>query len=301
MSATLSYRGAYTALVTPFRDGRPDFDTLSAIVERQIESGIDGLVPVGTTGESPTLNNGEHLQVIEEVVRMTNGRVPVIAGTGANATPEAISLTREAERLGADGFLQVAPYYNKPSQAGLVAHYSEIASVTEKPIMLYSIPGRCGIEISVDTVKQLVDRFPHVRTMKEASGDANRVRSLLEACGPDFSVLSGDDGVTVEFARAGGSGVVSVAANLMPQPVVALARACLKGDFEAAEEILNRQYALFHDLVFLDGNPVTIKEAMFQTGLLPSIELRLPLVRTSPENRERIGQLLANLGIQAPC
>lgn len=211
------FSGVYTALITPMHDnGDVHWEALKELVERQLAAGIDGLVPVGTTGESPTLDNREHLDVIEAVAIAAKGRCPIIAGTGANSTREALELTREAELRGADGFLQVAPYYNKPSQEGMFQHFSAIAETTNKPIVLYSIPGRCGVEIAVETVARLASEFPHVRTIKEAGGNVQRVTALQSAC-PEVTILSGDDGLIVDFIKAGASGVVSVASNLSPR------------------------------------------------------------------------------------
>lgn len=291
----MHFHGTSTALVTPFHDsGEIDWDTLRSMVNKQIEAGIDALVPVGTTGESPTLNQSEHLAVIEEVVRTAAGRVPVIAGTGANSTAEALELSREATKRGADALLQVAPYYNKPSQEGLYQHFARIAETNDKPIMLYSIPGRCGIPIAVETAARLHRAFPHITTIKEAGGDVTRVQQLRAAV-PSLSIVSGDDGLIAPFIAAGAEGVVSVAANFRPDIVLAYVRACRDSDRDKALRIWDQWYPLFTDLVFLDGNPVTIKEVMNAAECLPCAALRLPLVRTSLENRQRIGQLLQQI------
>jgi 4-hydroxy-tetrahydrodipicolinate synthase len=271
-----------------------DWDTLNAHVEAQVESGVNGLVPVGTTGESPTLSNYEHLEVIKAVVSKAAGRVPVIAGTGANSTEEALYLTREAEQFGVNAFLQVAPYYNKPSQEGLFQHFRKIANCTEKPIMLYSIPGRCGVEIGVETVARLARECPNIRTIKEAGGDVARVTALREAC-PEVAVLCGDDGLIVPFIEAGARGVVSVASNLAPKVIQSLVTACLEGNQAEAEALASKWEALLTELVFIEGNPVTIKEVLFQTGRIPSAGMRLPLVRMSEANRARVRELLQQL------
>ncbi len=294
---SIEFHGVFTALVTPFRNGKVDFDTLTALVERQITAGVSGLVPVGTTGESPTLDSSEHIAVIEAVAAAARGRVPVIAGTGANATREALELTREAGRVGADAFLQVAPYYNKPSQEGLFAHFSEIARATEKPIVLYSIPGRCGIEISIETVRRLAETFPHVRTIKEAGGTVTRVTDLRAACGENITILCGDDGLTLPFIACGATGVVSVASNVAPGVIVRLARTALDGDFKRAEAMQRQYHNLLTEAVFLDGNPVTIKEVMHVAGVLDSPDVRLPLVRTSSANRERLRAAIEGLDL----
>jgi 4-hydroxy-tetrahydrodipicolinate synthase len=297
MSTEQIFRGVFTALVTPFdADGAIDWETLGSLVEKQIAGGVDGLVPVGTTGESPTLDNEEHIRVIEAVVEAAAGKVPVIAGTGANSTREALELTRAADIAGADAFLQVAPYYNKPNQEGVFQHFRSIANSTNKPIVLYSIPGRCGIEIAVDTVARLAEACPNIRTIKEAGGDVARVTALQASC-PGVTVLSGDDGLVPSFVEAGAKGVISVASNIAPGIVKELTEACLAGDSAKAGELAARWEPLLTDLVFLDGHPVTIKEVMYQAGALPHPTLRLPLVRTSEANRERIGQLLQSINL----
>jgi 4-hydroxy-tetrahydrodipicolinate synthase len=297
MSDELYFRGVYTALVTPMRDnGDVDWDSLSQLVEQQVQAGVAGLVPVGTTGESPTLDTREHLDVIEAVAVAAKGRLPVVAGTGANCTREALELTREAELRGADAFLQVAPYYNKPSQEGLYQHFSAIANITNKPIVLYSIPGRCGIEIGVDTVARLAADYPHIRTIKEAGGDVARVHALREAC-PEVAILCGDDGLVIDFIASGATGVVSVASNLAPAVIRELVSSCLAGNSAEAKAIGEQWHALLTDLVFLEGNPVTIKEALFRAGHIPSPTLRLPLVRMSAAGQDRLHALMATLNL----
>jgi len=291
------FYGVYTALVTPMtEDGSTDWVTLEKHVEAQIASGVDGLVPMGTTGESPTHNAEEHIKVIREVVRIANGRTFVIAGAGANSTREALHLTKMSEEAGADAFLQVAPYYNKPSQEGVFQHLKKIAESTGKPIMLYSIPGRCGIDIAVDTVKRLAEECPNIRTIKEAGGDAGRVRALLQAC-PELTVLSGDDGLIPAFVEAGAKGVVSVASNFAPEIIKTITTACLEGNTKESADLVEKWKPLLTDLVFMDGNPVTIKEVMYQAGRLPSPRVRLPLVRTGTENQTRIRELLQSINL----
>lgn len=300
MSSNQIFRGVFTALVTPMDEaGQVDWQTLGSLVESQVASGIDGLVPVGTTGESPTLATDEHIAVIKAVVEAAAGRVPVIAGTGANSTEEALELTRAADMAGADAFLQVAPYYNKPSQEGVFRHFEKIANSTNKPIVLYSIPGRCGIEIAVETVARLAEACPNVKTIKEAGGEVSRVVELRQSC-PEVTVLSGDDGLVPAFVAAGAEGVISVASNLAPEVVKDLTTACLNGDQASADSLINQWQTLLTDLVFLDGNPVTIKEVMFQAGRLPHPTVRLPLVRTSETNQARIGELLQSLNLKIP-
>ncbi len=277
-------------------DGDIDWPRLESHVQAQIDQGVDGLVPVGTTGESPTLDTDQHIQVIRTVVEVAQGRVPVIAGTGSNSTAEALHLTCEAEKAGADAFLQVAPYYNKPSQEGLFQHFSMVAACTSKPIILYSIPGRCGIEIGVETVARLNAACSNICCIKEAGGEVERVYALRKAC-PQVTVFSGDDGLIPEFIAAGASGVISVASNLAPAVVKELTEACLAGDESQAKELYDRWKPLLTDLVFMDGNPVTIKEVMHQAGKLESSAVRLPLVHTSKANQKRIRELLESLNL----
>lgn len=275
-------------------DGSIDWASLAALVEAQVASGVAGIVPTGTTGESPTLDHKEHLEVIEAVVEAAAGRVPVIAGTGANSTAEALYLTGEADRLGADAFLQVAPYYNKPSQEGLFQHFRKIADSTNKPIILYSIPGRCGVEIAVETVARLAAACPNIRAIKEAGGQVEKVRALKAAC-PEVLVLSGDDGLIMPFIGAGAGGVVSVASNLAPEVICGLTEACLAGDSAKADALAAQWELLLTELVFLEGNPVTIKEALFQAGRIPCPALRLPLVRMPEASQHTIRRHLQSL------
>lgn len=279
------FTGVLTALVTPFRQGRVAFDELRALVEKQISGGVNGLVPVGTTGESPTLDHGEHIEVVRAVVETVRGRVPVIAGTGSNSTAEAVSLTKRAHEAGVDGVLQVAPYYNKPTQEGLFRHFSAVAEATDKPVMLYSIPGRCVIEIAVPTIERLLARHPHVNHIKEAGGSCDRVDQLRQALGDDLTILSGDDSMTLPFMALGARGVVSVASNFLPAELARLVQAALKGDFPAALREHQRLYPLFKAL-FIEPNPVPVKTAMAHAGLISSPEVRGPLCEMSPANRQ---------------
>lgn len=276
-------QGVYTALITPFHHGEVDGDALKALVQRQVDAGVNGIVAVGTTGESPTLSPVEHLRVIELILAAVDRRVPVIAGTGANATAEALHLTREAEKLGVDGFLQVAPYYNKPDQTGLRHHFAAIAEATGKPIILYSIPGRCGIEIGVETAACLYQNYPHVCAMKEAGGRVQRVTDLRLACGPDYRILCGDDGLTLPFMALGAHGVISVASNLCPGLLAEFVGHLSAGRIDAALPMHERLQGLLNDIVFLAGNPVTIKSAMLKAGLIQDAEVRSPLALPGQE------------------
>jgi len=288
--------GVHTALVTPMAEGAVAYSDLERLIDRQIESGVSGIVPCGTTGESPTLSESEHLEVIRKSVECAAGKTLVIAGTGANSTEEALSLTRSADQAGADAFLLVAPYYNKPSQEGLFAHFSALAEITEKPIVLYSIPSRCGIEISTDLVCRLREKYPHVCALKEAGGRSAKVSDTLCRIDDDFVVLSGDDGLTLPFMACGAKGVVSVASNLIPEVVTEMVQLALSGDYESARKIHLSQYGLFTDL-FCEPNPVPVKVLMQMVGMIESAEVRLPLSPPSPSNLALLKGLCSTLSL----
>jgi 4-hydroxy-tetrahydrodipicolinate synthase len=291
------FEGTFTALVSPFRDDRLDEDAFTRLVEGQIAGGITGLVPVGTTGESPTLDHAEHTQVIELAVKAAAGRVPVIAGTGSNATSEAVALTKDAENVGADAALLVAPYYNKPSQEGLYLHFRKIAESTKLPIILYSIPGRCGVEIGVETVVRLARDCANIVAIKEAGGSVERVSALRVALPAKFEILSGDDSLTLPFIAAGACGVISVASNLIPQQVVNLVRCALAGDYAQARALHEQWYPLFKDL-FIEPNPVPVKAALALAGqMLPDV--RLPLCGMSEANQRKLEATLRSLQLAA--
>jgi 4-hydroxy-tetrahydrodipicolinate synthase len=287
--------GALTALVTPLKNDAVAFNDLRKLVEAQIKAGIHGLVPVGTTGESPTLSNDEHLGVIRAVIEYARGRLPVIAGTGSNSTHEAVELTRLSHEAGADGMLVVAPYYNKPSQEGLFRHFSALAETTDKPIILYSIPGRCGIEISVPVIERLRAKYPHVRYIKEAGGSVDRVDQLKHAMGKDITVLSGDDSLTLPFMSVGAEGVISVASNLFAEEVVQLTELALANDFAKAAKLHRKLYPVFKTF-FIEPNPVPIKTALAHAGRIASAEVRSPLCEMTKANRDTLLASLAPLG-----
>lgn len=291
------FAGAHTALVTPFLEqGMIDTEAFRAIIDNQFENGIQGVVPVGTTGESATLSTEEHRRVIELAVKQTAKRGLVIAGTGSNSTREAVDLTQAAELAGADAALLVAPYYNKPSQEGLFQHYRAIAESTELPIMLYSIPGRCGIQIDVDTVVRLAEACPNIRAIKEAGGVTERVRQLKGSLPGEFEILCGDDALTLDFMKAGAVGVVSVASNLIPGAISELADSGLKSEWGTAEAVHNKYSGLFSDFLTLDTNPVPIKAALGLAGkCLP--KLRLPMVEMPDEKVAELKGTLASLGL----
>ena len=292
---TLPIIGTYTALITPMREGKVLYEEFKQLIESQIESGVSGIMPVGTTGESPTVTFEEHIKLIEVAVEVAAGRVPVFGGTGANSTEEALHLTKEADKAGVTGMLVVAPYYNKPSQEGLFRHFSAIAEVTEKPIILYSIPSRCGIEIGVETVARLAERFPHVNTIKEAGGSCEKVAQLIERLGDKITVVSGDDSLTLPFMALGAKGVISVASNLMPAGVVQMVQAALDNDFNTATALSQKYYRLFKDL-FIEPNPVPVKYALHRAGVISSPEVRLPLCSLSEDSEAVLINTLKTLG-----
>jgi 4-hydroxy-tetrahydrodipicolinate synthase len=289
------FTGTYTAIVTPFKDGTLDKNALESLIKLQIKGGVDGIVPVGTTGESPTVDYEEHLEIIALAVKFAVGKVKVLAGTGANSTSEAVYLTREAEKIGADGSLQVAPYYNKPSQEGLFQHFHAIARETKLPIVLYSIPGRCGIEIGVETVRRLAAACKNVIGIKEAGGSCDRVSQLRAAMGPKFTIFSGDDSLTLPFMAVGAQGIISVASNVIPHEVSQMVKAFARGDAKKALKLHVKYYPLFKDL-FLETNPVPVKAALAMMGIIAE-EYRLPLVKMSEANRAKLKATLKACGV----
>lgn len=291
------FEGAHTALVTPFNEkGMIDPDAFRALIDRQFDGGIKGIVPCGTTGESSTLSTEEHHLVIEMAVKQARKRGLVIAGTGSNSTREAIDLTQAAEKAGADAALLVTPYYNKPSQEGLYQHYKAIALSTDLPLMLYSIPGRCHIQIDVETCVRLAHDCPNIKAIKEAGGVTDRVRQLRAALPAEFEILSGDDALTVDFMKEGAVGVVSVAGNLIPGPMADLTRAMLEKRIGDAEAIHAKYAPLFNAFLKIDTNPVPIKAALGLTGACRP-KLRLPMVEMSAEKVEELRSILVQIGI----
>jgi 4-hydroxy-tetrahydrodipicolinate synthase len=280
------FRGTFTALVTPFRKGDVDSVAFEKLIEAQIGAGIDGVVAVGTTGESPTLSHEEREEVIRLAVTIANRRCKVLAGTGSNSTAHAIADTKMAEKLGVDGALLVAPYYNKPSQEGLFRHFKAIAAETKLPIMLYNIPGRCGVDIGADTVVRLAETCGNIVSIKEASGSVERVGELRSRLPEAFTILSGDDSLTLPFMSVGAAGVVSVASNLFPAEVCALVRAYQSGDVKSAQQMQRKMLPIFKDL-FIEPNPVPAKTALEWRGAM-SAEVRLPLCEMSEANQARL-------------
>jgi 4-hydroxy-tetrahydrodipicolinate synthase len=286
--------GAITALATPFRGKNVSFGDLKRLVEHQIKGGIDGIVPVGTTGESPTLTSEEHMDVIRATIEFARGRVPVIAGTGSNSTAEALEYTKLSDQAGADAVLVVTPYYNKPSQEGLFRHYAALAEATNLPIILYSVPSRCGVEISVPLVERLRSRFPNVRWIKEAGGSVDRVDQMKRAMGDDIVVLSGDDSLTLAFMASGAEGVISVASNLVPREVSRMVHLARDNDFAAATRLHKKLYPLFKAL-FIEPSPVPIKTALAGAGIFGSEKVRLPLCEMSAQNRAVLRKAVSGL------
>ncbi|MCS7062429.1 MAG: 4-hydroxy-tetrahydrodipicolinate synthase [Methylacidiphilales bacterium] len=295
MNSPLQLQGIYTALVTPFRAGQIDFPALEKLIEEQIAAGVSGVVPVGTTGESPTLTHQEHIRVIEQTIKFVRKRIQVIAGTGSNSTQEAIELTQEAQRKGADAVLLVAPYYNKPTQSGLIAHFTAIAKASPIPQILYSIPSRCGIEIAVETVATLARTCPNIIGIKEAGGSVDRVSQLRQVLSDSFVILSGDDSLTLPFLSVGARGVISVASNLIPRELVSLWKAWNEGRITEAEQWHRKLYPLFRDL-FIETNPVPIKMALSRKGWMTP-EVRLPLVPMQQANYNKLEVTLKMLGL----
>lgn len=292
----MKYQGLYTAIVTPFKNGQVDYEAFKALIEAQIAGGVDGIVPMGTTGESPTVSTEEHLEVIRVCIETVAGRCQVIAGTGANCTAEAIELTKAAAAMGADGTLQVCPYYNKPNQEGVYQHFKAIAEATDLPIMLYSIPGRSGIEIAVDTVARLAADCPTIVAIKEAGGSVERVNQLVQALPEGFAVLSGDDGLTVPFISCGAVGLVSVTSNVAPAEMKALVDAALNGDGKKALELQKKYYPLMKGLMSLDVNPVPVKAALALRGNI-GWDIRLPLVPLAEEKHGKLADLLKSFNL----
>jgi 4-hydroxy-tetrahydrodipicolinate synthase len=291
----MQFTGTYTAIVTPFKNGKLDEPALERLIKTQIKSGVDGIVPVGTTGESATLDYEEHIHVIALSVKCAASKIKVIAGTGGNSTKEAIYLTQCAEKAGADASLQVAPYYNKPTQEGLFQHFHAVACSTHLPIILYSIPGRCGIEIGVDTVNRLAHDSVNIVGIKEAGGNSDRVSQLRAALGHKFTILSGDDSLTLPFMSVGAHGVVSVASNVIPREVAHMVRAYSSGNTSLALKLHDKFYPVFKDL-FIETNPGPVKAALSMMGLMED-ELRLPLVPISAASREKLRRTMKACGV----
>jgi 4-hydroxy-tetrahydrodipicolinate synthase len=289
------FQGSIVALVTPFRNGHVDEAKIRELVEFHVAHGTDGIVPCGTTGESPTLSHEEHRRVIEIVVETAGRRVAVIAGTGSNSTREAIELTRHAKAVGADGALLVNPYYNKPTQEGLYQHFRAVAEAVDLPLLVYNIAGRTAVNVETDTLARLARDCKNIVGVKEASGSLDQMTQVILACGPEFSVLSGDDTLTLPLMSVGGRGVISVIANIVPKETAEMTHAALEGDWKRARELHLRLFPLAR-AAFIETNPIPIKEAMAMAQMIAP-EFRLPMCRMAEANRERLRAVLRPYGL----
>lgn len=288
------FSGSMVALITPFQDGQVDYETLDELIEFHLESGTDGIVPVGTTGESPTLSYDEHKKVIEWVVKGVGGKVPVIAGTGSNSTAEAIELTEFARKVGADGSLQVCPYYNKPMQEGFYQHFAAIAEEVDIPLVLYNIPGRCGgTGLTAETIARLSE-IENIVAVKEATGRLDQASEIAALC--NITILSGDDSLTLPIASVGGKGVVSVVANIVPADVKAMTDLILEGDFVSARKWHRKLFPLSKSLLSIATNPIPIKAAMDMLNMA-SEEMRLPMTPLTDVQKTQLRQILVDYGI----
>ena len=287
------FTGAMVALITPFQDGEIDFKTLDELIEFQLENGIDGIVPAGTTGESPTLSNEEHKKLIERVVKTVSGAVPVIAGAGSNSTAEAIELAAFAKKAGADATLQVDPYYNKPTQEGFYQHFKAIAEEVDLPVVLYDIPGRCGAGMTAETIIRL-SKIENIVAVKEATGSLDHASQIATGC--DLTIVSGDDSLTLPIASIGGKGVISVVANIVPADVKAMTDLILEGDFSSARQWHNKLFALSKNLLQMATNPIPLKAAMAMLDMA-SDEMRLPMTALDESKKVILEKILSDYGL----
>lgn len=290
------FEGVSTALITPFKDDKVDYDSLERIIEMQIAGGVDGIVPMGTTGESPTVSFEEHKKLIRWVVEKVNKRVNVIAGTGANSTKEAICLSKSAEDAGVDAVLQVNPYYNKPTQNGLISHFESVAKSIEIPVVLYNIPGRTGINFQPESVKELITRVDNIAAIKEASGDISQMMRVIELCGESLTLISGDDGLLLPVLGIGGKGVISVLSNILPSDVKKVVTLFNEKKIEEARELFYALLPLCRGM-FIETNPIPIKAAMHMAGYCTG-EMRLPLTELSDDHKEIVKQRLLDYGVK---
>ena len=291
----MDFKGVYTALITPFTEyNTVDYASLERLVDFQIESGIDGLVPCGTTGESPTLSHEEHDRVISQTIKFASGKVPVIAGTGSNATSEAIRLSQHAQDAGVDAVLLVNPYYNKPTQKGMVEYFKAVASETDRPVVLYNVPSRTGANMTAETALELA-RIDNIIATKEASGDLDQIRRIIDGAPEGFTVLSGNDDQTLDIMKAGGSGVISVVSNIAPKIMADLVAAAAAGDYDTAARLNDRLAPLFRGC-FIESNPIPVKAGLASMGLI-SNELRLPLVPSTPSTYAEMEKIISSLSL----
>ncbi|WP_457639728.1 4-hydroxy-tetrahydrodipicolinate synthase [Persephonella sp.] len=290
------FKGSLVALITPFKDGSIDRKSLKALIDFHVENGTDAIVVAGTTGESATLTFPEHEELINLAVEYADKRIPVVAGTGANATHEAIALTKSAEKAGADGSLQIVPYYNKPTQEGIYQHFKAICEETNLPLILYNIPSRTGVDMLPETFARLYSDFPNVIGIKEATGNVARVSEMINLTNPDVVILSGDDALTLPMMAVGAKGVISVANNLVPKDIAEMCRLALDGRFEEARKIHDKYWELFK-VLFIETNPIPVKTAAYLLGLIEDIEMRLPLYYMKEENEEKLKEVLKKYGL----
>lgn len=292
------FKGSFVALVTPmFENGDIDYPALERLVQFHIEKGTHGIVSVGTTGESATLPFEEHINVVRETVAMASGAIPVIAGSGANATAEAIFLTEQLGKVGVDGFLSVVPYYNKPQQAGMIAHFNAIADASELPVILYNVPGRTVADMMPETVAELATH-PRIVGLKDATGDIRRLTDTQKLVSSDFVFLSGDDATSCDFLCAGGHGVISVTANIVPDVMAKMCEAGLAGDQQECKA-LDATVAALHNALFIEPNPVMPKWALHRMGLINSAQVRLPMVMPELKSQKQLEQVLRNCALVA--
>lgn len=289
-----NFQGVMTALITPFKKNEEvDYDALKKLVEQQIAGGVDVLVPLGTTGESPTLTHEEKIKIVKTVIEQAKGRVQIVAGAGSNNTKLAIEAAKEMQKLGVDGILSVCPYYNKPTQKGFYLHFSEIAKAVKIPIILYNIPGRTGKKMENDVVIRLANEFPNIVAMKEATGDMNNMKDLIKRSPKGFNVISGDDALTLELIKNGGKGIISVATHIVPREIKQVVSNALAGNFSEAEKIDKKLQPLY-SVIFIETNPIPVKTAMAMQGRIQEV-FRLPLCDMEPENKEKLRKVLKEM------
>ncbi len=290
------FKGSIVALITPFKDGKLDEKSLKMLIDFHVENGTDAILVAGTTGESATLTFSEHEDLIKMSVDLADKRIPIIAGTGANATHEAIELTKTAEKYGADASLQIVPYYNKPTQEGIYQHFKAISEETNIPLILYNIPSRTGTDMLPETFARLYSDFPNVIGIKEATGKVSRVSEMINLTNEDVVILSGDDSLTLPMMSVGAKGVISVANNIVPKDIAEMCKLALKGNFEEALKIHNKYWKLFK-VLFIETNPIPVKTAAYLMGLINDLELRLPLYYMNKDNEKQLKTVLKEYGL----
>ncbi len=290
------FKGSIVALITPFKEGLIDKNSLKRLIEFHIENDTDAIVVAGTTGESATLTFSEHEDLIRMAVEFADRRIPIIAGTGANATHEAVSMTKFAEKVGADASLQIVPYYNKPTQEGIYQHFKAIAEETNLPLILYNIPSRTGVDMLPETFARLFSDFANIIGIKEATGNVARVSEIISLTNPDVVVLSGDDALTLPMMSVGAKGVISVANNIVPKDIAKMCNLALEGKFDEARKIHDYYWKLFN-VLFIETNPIPVKTAAYLMGLIDDGELRLPLYHMSKNNEEKLKKTLKEYGL----